>query len=106
GPPLSAPDIGAPASHGMSATGRKTGLWFRDGLTGWVGQAGQGQASVWFTSNGGSDWEEETLPAPPAGWNPSAQVLVSVPAVFADGRGAVVAAPRGPPPARAAPLPA
>ena len=94
--PLLTADIGHPFSNGMSYTGRKTGLWFRDGLTGWVGQAGRGQASLWFTSNGGSDWQEENLPAPPAGWNPSAQVLVGVPAVFADGSGAVVAASLGP----------
>jgi photosystem II stability/assembly factor-like uncharacterized protein len=94
--PLLSADIGHPLSHGMSYTGRKTGLWFRDWLTGWVGQAGQGQASLWFTSDGGSDWEEERLPAPPAGWNPSAQVLVGVPAVFPDGTGAVVAATVGP----------
>lgn len=99
--PLLTADIGHPQSHGMSYAGAKTGLWFRDARTGWAGQAGQGQASLWFSSDGGSDWLEEKLPAPPAGWNPSARVVAGVPAVFPDGSGAVVVATVSPPSAGA-----
>jgi len=85
----------------MSYAGAKTGLWFRDARTGWVGQTGQGQASLWFSSDGGSDWQEEKLPAPPAGWDPSARVVAGVPAVFPDDTGAVVVATVSPPSAGA-----
>src|SRR5215813_485114 len=99
--PLLTADIGHPQSHGMSYAGAKTGLWFRDARTGWVGQTGQGQASLWFSSDGGSDWQEEKLPAPPAGWDPSARVVAGVPAVFPDDTGAVVVATVSPPSAGA-----
>jgi photosystem II stability/assembly factor-like uncharacterized protein len=88
---IEAVDYGHSADHGLIRGGRAIGLHFTDAENGWLiqGSVVMEDAVLSRTTDGGSSWQQITLPQPSG--DPSSLSDIEVPTVFPDGTAAVSA---------------